>query len=118
VFKLFNFVIAKITPLMLADITYGTFLLFGACCILMFVYTIFLVPETKGIPLESINGLFEGSFATIMKGCIRDTVPRLARANKLKAHHLIDDAGSEASGKSGHKGTARTVTGAAHNETA
>lgn len=46
---------AKITPLMLDDISYGTFLLFGACCILMGIYTIFCVPETKNVPLESIR---------------------------------------------------------------
>jgi hypothetical protein len=94
---------------MLADITYGTFLLFGSCCILMVVYTIFCVPETKGIPLESIHVLFEGNLSNIIKGCIQDTVPRHSRANKMKAHHLIDDAGSEASGSSGHKGTVAGV---------
>jgi hypothetical protein len=111
-FQLFNFVIAKITPLMLADITYGTFLLFGSCCILMFVYTVFMVPETKGIPLESINVLFEGN---IIKGCIQDTIPRHSRANKLNAHQFIDEAGSEASVQPGHKGTA---TGVQHVESA
>ena len=52
---LFNFVIAKITPLMLADITYGTFLLFGSCCIIMGIYAIFFVPETKGLTLEQVD---------------------------------------------------------------
>ncbi|PSN72138.1 MFS quinate transporter-like protein QutD [Corynespora cassiicola Philippines] len=89
---LFNFVIAKITPLMLDGITYGTFLLFGACCILMGIYTILCVPETKNVPLESIHLLFEGD---IIKGCIKDTIPRHARAKKLQNHHLDDDADSE-----------------------
>ncbi|KAF2795844.1 MFS quinate transporter-like protein QutD [Melanomma pulvis-pyrius CBS 109.77] len=85
---LFNFVIAKITPLMLANITYGTFLLFGACCILMGIYVVFCVPETKGVPLESVHLLFEGD---IIKGCIRDTIPRYSRAKQLKDHHVTND---------------------------
>jgi SP family sugar:H+ symporter-like MFS transporter len=45
---LFNFVIAKLTPIMLAKITYGTFLVFGSACIVMVVYAILCIPETKG----------------------------------------------------------------------
>ncbi|KAF2625771.1 general substrate transporter [Macroventuria anomochaeta] len=85
---LFNFVIAKITPIMLADITYGTFLLFGACCIIMGIYTIFCVPETKGVPLESIHLLFEGN---IVAGCVKDAVPAMSRAKKIKNTHYAEE---------------------------
>jgi MFS transporter, SP family, sugar:H+ symporter len=81
---LFNFVIAKLTPIMLDHITYGTFLLFGSCCIAMGLYAVVCVPETKNVPLESIHLLFEGD---IIKGCIQDTIPRLSRAKKLQHHH-------------------------------
>lgn len=81
---LFNFIIAKLTPIMLAQITYGTYLLFGACCALMLVYAVFCVPETKGVPLESVGLLFEGN---IIAGATKDTVSR-ARAKKLRDHHL------------------------------
>ena len=92
---LFNFVIAKITPLMLSGITYGTFLLFGTCCIIMGIYTIFCVPETKNVPLESIHLLFEGD---IIKGCMKDTIPRFSRARELQHHHnTAHDASSESS---------------------
>lgn len=84
---LFNFVIAKITPIMLADITYGTFLLFGGCCMLMVIYTIFCVPETKGVPLESIHLLFEGN---IIKGALKDTIPGKTRAKELKFGHTLE----------------------------
>ncbi|EOD53004.1 putative quinate transport protein [Neofusicoccum parvum UCRNP2] len=85
---LFNFVIAKLTPIMLANITYGTFLLFGACCLLMLVYAVMCVPETKGVPLESVNLLFDGN---IIAGATKDTIPRFSRAKKLKDHHLGSD---------------------------
>lgn len=73
---------------MLADITYGTFLLFGSCCIVMGIYTIFFVPETKGVPLESIHLLFEGN---IIAGCVKDTFPATSRAKKIKNTHISDD---------------------------
>ena len=65
---------------MLADITYGTFLLFEACCVLMGLYAVFCVPETKNVPLESIHLLFENG---IIKGCMRDTFPSRTRAKNL-----------------------------------
>lgn len=108
---LFNFVIAKITPLMLSDITYGTFLLFGTFCIIMGVYTIFCVPETKNVPLESIHHLFEGR---IIAGCIKDTIPRYSRAKQLQHHHVTNDDSSE----TGRAASKRVVTGVQHVEEA
>lgn len=65
---------------MLARITYGTFLVFGCACLTMVVYAIFCIPETKGVPLESIGMLFEGN---IIAGATRDTIPRFSRAKHL-----------------------------------
>lgn len=48
---LFNFVVAKCTPLMFATLGargYGTYFLYGSFCFVMVVYAWFLVPETKG----------------------------------------------------------------------
>lgn len=104
---LFNFVIAKVnlprpfllynetitnpfdqlTPIMLDTITFGTFLVFGCACLTMVVYAIFCVPETKGVPLESIFMLFEGN---IIAGATRDTVPRFSRAKHLAHSATID----------------------------
>lgn len=80
---LFNFVIAKITPIMLSNITYGTFLLFGVACTFACLYSIFCVPETRNVPLESVYLLFEGS---IIKGCVNDVFPSRTRARKLQNH--------------------------------
>ena len=89
---LFNFVIAKLTPVMLADITYGTFLLFGSCCVLIGVWTVFCVPETRGVPLESIDVLFEGH---IIRGCVGDCIPKRARARGLREHSRGVEGGVE-----------------------
>ncbi|KAL6710505.1 hypothetical protein ACN47E_008553 [Coniothyrium glycines] len=99
---LFNFVIAKITPLMLADITYGTFLLFGSLCIVMGVWTVFCVPETKGVKLESIGELFEGS---IIRGCVQDTWPSRTRAKALRNQQVSAEDADSIHGGIGKKGT-------------
>ena len=105
---LFNFVIAKITPLMLSHITYGTFLLFGSLCIVMGLWTVLCVPETKGVRLESIGELFEGN---IIRGCIQDTVPSRARAKQLRHHHATDDGDSIKSG-AGKRGRVEQIENA------
>jgi sugar porter (SP) family MFS transporter len=58
---LFNFVIARAVPNMLATVGhngYGTYLIFGSFCASMFVFTWFFVPETKGLSLEKMDDLF------------------------------------------------------------
>ncbi|KAG1761486.1 general substrate transporter [Suillus occidentalis] len=56
---LFSFTISRLTPVMLEKITYGTFLLFGMCCLIAAAWTYFFLPETKGYALEDIKYLFE-----------------------------------------------------------
>jgi len=54
---------------------------------MMVVYAVLCVPETKGVPLESIYMLFEGN---IVAGATRDVVPRFSRAKHL-AHSSNGD---------------------------
>ncbi|KAJ3922930.1 general substrate transporter [Lentinula edodes] len=56
---LFSFTISKITPIMLNNITYGTFLIFGLMCIIMAGWAYVFFPETAGFALEDIHFLFE-----------------------------------------------------------
>ncbi|KAF5391552.1 hypothetical protein D9757_002517 [Collybiopsis confluens] len=56
---LFSFTISKITPIMLNNIKYGTFLIFGLMCMVMAVWTYVFYPETSGYALEDIHYLFE-----------------------------------------------------------
>ncbi|KAK5172041.1 uncharacterized protein LTR77_003678 [Saxophila tyrrhenica] len=58
---LFNLVIARSVPNMLATMGeggYGCFILFSVFCLSMFVFVWFLVPETKGLSLETMDDLF------------------------------------------------------------
>ncbi|KAK3711692.1 hypothetical protein LTR37_009469 [Vermiconidia calcicola] len=58
---LFNLVIARAVPNMLATMGeggYGAFITFSCFCFSMFVFVWFLVPETKGMHLEQMDDLF------------------------------------------------------------
>ncbi|GES59067.1 quinate permease [Aspergillus terreus] len=56
---LWNFLISRFTPQMFAKMEYGVYFFFASLMILSIVFVFFLIPETKGIPLESMDGLFE-----------------------------------------------------------
>lgn len=58
-----NFIIAQITPPMLENITYGTYIFFACFCFLSFFFVWFFVPETKGRSLEEMDVVFGGSTA-------------------------------------------------------
>ncbi|KAI7851786.1 general substrate transporter [Circinella umbellata] len=58
---LMNFVISQIVPVMLADITWGTYIFFGCCCFIMSVIVYVFFPETKGKSLEEMDAVFSGS---------------------------------------------------------
>ncbi|KAJ5774556.1 General substrate transporter [Penicillium paradoxum] len=58
---LFNFVVARAVPNMLATVGangYGTYLIFASFCFSMFVFVWFFIPETKGLSLEKMDELF------------------------------------------------------------
>ncbi|GAA5853294.1 hypothetical protein JCM8547_000274 [Rhodosporidiobolus lusitaniae] len=55
---LWNFAIARSTPLMFRDMRYGVYLFFGCFTVLSIPYLVFLLPETKSIPLEEMDRLF------------------------------------------------------------
>ncbi|KAK5091177.1 hypothetical protein LTR05_001357 [Lithohypha guttulata] len=55
---LWNFMIARFTPQMFSSMGYGVYLFFATLMICAAIFTFFLVPETKGIPLEAMDRLF------------------------------------------------------------
>lgn len=56
-----NATIAKVTPIMISEITYGTYFFFGCCAVLMGTFTFLWVPETRGRSLEEMEQVFGGS---------------------------------------------------------
>ncbi|CRG91795.1 putative quinate permease [Talaromyces islandicus] len=56
-----DFIIGVVTPTMMDNIGYGTYIFFGGMCFLAGVWAFFLVPETSGKTLEEIDELFGDS---------------------------------------------------------
>nr|QFR37155.1 MFS transporter [Cyberlindnera americana] len=54
-----NFFIAFCTPIVTAEIHYYFGLVFAGCMFVSFWFVLIFVPETKGISLEEIDGLYE-----------------------------------------------------------
>lgn len=52
-----NATIAKVTPIMIANITYGTYFFFGSMAVIMGTFTYFLLPETRGRSLEEMDAV-------------------------------------------------------------
>ncbi|CEP11315.1 hypothetical protein [Parasitella parasitica] len=55
---IFNAIIGKVSPIMLATNVIWTFVFFGSWCIAASMFCYIFVPETKGKTLEEINTLF------------------------------------------------------------
>ncbi|CZR56424.1 probable plastidic glucose transporter 4 [Phialocephala subalpina] len=56
---LWNFLIARFTPQMFASMGYGVYFFFASLLICSTIFVYFLIPETKNIPLEGIDRLFD-----------------------------------------------------------
>lgn len=56
---LWNFLVARFTPQMFNAMGFGVYFFFAALMLCSIVFVYFLIPETKGIPLEAMDGLFE-----------------------------------------------------------
>jgi len=53
-----NFIISRFTPQMFLTMKFGVYFFFASMMILSVPFVYFLVPETKGIPLEAMDRLF------------------------------------------------------------
>jgi MFS family permease len=80
---LWNTIIAVITPYMVGEsrgnLKSSVFFIWGGLCTCAFVYTYFLVPETKGLSLEQVDKMME------------ETTPRTS--SKWKPHETFARAG-------------------------
>ena len=78
-----NFIIAFITPPMLSNITWGTYIFFCVWCFLGGVFVLFFLPETKGKTLEEMDRVFGFVFTPMLstislsKGCTDTTYAAL-----------------------------------------
>ncbi|KAK8194789.1 general substrate transporter [Phyllosticta capitalensis] len=56
---LWNFIISRFTAQMFLKMKYGVYFFFASLMLMSVVYVWFLVPETKSVPLEAMDRLFE-----------------------------------------------------------
>ncbi|KAJ3572991.1 hypothetical protein NPX13_g4861 [Xylaria arbuscula] len=56
---LYNFLISRFTPQLFEALGYGVYFFFASLMVLSIFFVFFLVPETKGVPLEAMDRLFE-----------------------------------------------------------
>ncbi|CAG8276493.1 unnamed protein product [Penicillium salamii] len=56
---LWNFLISRFTPQMFANMGYGVYFFFASLMILSTFFVFFFIPETKGVPLERMDRLFQ-----------------------------------------------------------
>ncbi|KAF2499980.1 quinate permease [Lophium mytilinum] len=54
-----NFIISRFTPQMFLKMEYGVYFFFASLMIISVVFVYFFIPETKSIPLEAMDRLFE-----------------------------------------------------------
>ncbi|EOD49120.1 Quinate permease [Neofusicoccum parvum] len=54
-----NFIISRFTPQMFLAMDYGVYFFFASMMIVSIIFIYFLLPETKSVPLESMDRLFE-----------------------------------------------------------
>ncbi|KAG7284070.1 hypothetical protein NEMBOFW57_010431 [Staphylotrichum longicolle] len=54
-----NFIVSRFTPQMFLKMEYGVYFFFASLMIISIVFVYFYVPETKSIPLEAMDRLFE-----------------------------------------------------------
>ncbi|KAK7432016.1 hypothetical protein QQZ08_001306 [Neonectria magnoliae] len=53
-----QFIVVYSLPYMMNSIKYGTFIFFGSCTVVAFIFAFLFVPETKGVSLEDMDLLF------------------------------------------------------------
>ncbi|TGO29262.1 hypothetical protein BPAE_0017g00700 [Botrytis paeoniae] len=56
---LWNFLISRFTPQMFSSMGYGVYLFFASLMIWGAAFVFFLIPETKNVPLEAVDRLFQ-----------------------------------------------------------
>lgn len=93
---LWTFIIARITPNMIYGMNeFGIFYLFGAVTICGFAFVWFFIPETKSVPLDKMDRLFEirpvrKAQETVMQEAQNETFDRDGLVDKLgdKPEHV------------------------------
>lgn len=83
-----NFIVGVITPSMIEEAGFGTYIFFACFCLLSGVWAYFLVPETKGKTLEELDEVFGDGTAQEEKEIMRQAAGD-ARRKSLASQHSV-----------------------------
>lgn len=102
-----NFVVGQVTPNMLDKLKFGTYIFFGAFCLLMFLWVLLLVPETRYKTLEEMDMVFGDNSGQVDQERMREIMSEVGleqhgpgrvasigavTEKDIKAEHVRDDA--------------------------
>lgn len=82
-----QFIIVYSLPYMIKGITYGTFLFFGTCAVVAWLFAFFFVPETKGVVLEDMELLFGEQSPTFARA--KNAAYRAARDGGVRGNQML-----------------------------
>ncbi|KAI1853592.1 hypothetical protein JX266_001576 [Neoarthrinium moseri] len=74
-----NFLVALVTPTLLAKSSYGAYFMFGGCLILTAAVCCVFMPETRGRTLDEIDEAFQGSHLSVLKGSMKTVRKMVSR---------------------------------------
>ncbi|EJP66154.1 H(+)-myo-inositol cotransporter [Beauveria bassiana ARSEF 2860] len=80
-----NFLVALVTPTLLANTSYGAYFLFGSCTMATALVCWVFMPETKGRTLAEIQESFHTNWATELKQSVSDSRRNFRRKHALGA---------------------------------
>lgn len=79
-----NFAVAEVTPVMITNIGYKTFIVFMCFFVLGLLWVYFVLPELKGLTLEEIDGVFADEVSA------EDRYRRERIADELGVHSMAN----------------------------
>ncbi|KAL4791758.1 general substrate transporter [Aspergillus venezuelensis] len=101
---LWNFLISRFTPQMFSSMGYGVYFFFASLMICSIVFVYFLIPETKGIPLESMEALFDKKPVWRAHGMVIKEL----RESEEAFRHEVEEQGGDFGGVFGKEGAGRS----------
>ena len=88
----FYFALTKATPSILQSMgTYGAFFFFAAWCLVAWIYTFIMIPETSGRTLESMDKLFEFKWYEMRRNAYIDQDSAVAKVLEEDPEKNLDE---------------------------
>ena len=84
-----NFIVGVITPSMISEAGFGTYIFFACFCLLSGVWAYFLVPETKGRTLEELDEVFGDGSAKEEHEIMRQATMEARRKSSVTLQYAI-----------------------------